>query len=177
MDRRILKTQKAIIKSMTELLLEKDFKEITINEVAEKADVSRGTIYLHYKDKVDILKKCMSFYLEKIFENSRNEGESNILLSKESMFKTFEYLEKHILIYRALLKSGSDIFKEDMKVVVLKEVKGLFANNGTEDQVTLQFLSHSIIGVTEWWIKNGMPIKPNNVSSKLWELTNRVKSI
>ncbi len=56
-DRRILKSQEAIKKAVTELMTKKRFDDITIQDIADKANVNRGTIYLHYMDKYDLLDK------------------------------------------------------------------------------------------------------------------------
>ena len=53
-DRRVSKTQKAIRESLIELLAEKDISKITIQELADKADVNRVTIYKHYYDIYDL---------------------------------------------------------------------------------------------------------------------------
>ncbi|MFD0697655.1 TetR/AcrR family transcriptional regulator [Paenibacillus sp. GCM10027628] len=49
--------------ALIHLIGEKDFEKITINEIAERADVNRGTIYSHYSDKYDLLDKCLEAHL------------------------------------------------------------------------------------------------------------------
>jgi AcrR family transcriptional regulator len=46
-DRRILKTQESLKKAFIELMSEKNFDDITIQEIVDKANVNRGTLYLH----------------------------------------------------------------------------------------------------------------------------------
>lgn len=58
-DRRIQKTKKAITEALFTLLEKKDFNQLTINEIAEEANVNRGTVYFHYEDKYDLLNQCM----------------------------------------------------------------------------------------------------------------------
>ena len=58
-DRRITKSQEAIKKALIELMSEKSFDDITIQDIADRANVNRGTIYLHYLDKFDLLDKIM----------------------------------------------------------------------------------------------------------------------
>lgn len=48
MDRRVLKTKKAIRNAFAELLLHKELQEITIKDIAELADINRKTFYAHY---------------------------------------------------------------------------------------------------------------------------------
>ncbi len=56
-DRRIRRTRNILKSSLAELMKEKDFKDITVKDIAERADVNRGTFYLHYKDTYDLLEK------------------------------------------------------------------------------------------------------------------------
>lgn len=53
-DRRRRKSQEAIMNAFIKLLSEKDLQNITMNEIADKADVSRGTIYSNFLDKHDL---------------------------------------------------------------------------------------------------------------------------
>ena len=50
-DKRTLKTRKAIINALAELLSEKELRKITVQEIADGADVNRVTFYKHYLDK------------------------------------------------------------------------------------------------------------------------------
>ena len=54
-DRRIRKTKSAIKSSFIELLNEKELEKITIQDIANRADINRGTFYLHYEDKYLLL--------------------------------------------------------------------------------------------------------------------------
>ena len=53
-DRRVRKTQKALETALTELMLQKDLRNITIQELADKADIHRATFYSHYHDVYDL---------------------------------------------------------------------------------------------------------------------------
>jgi len=49
MDRRISKTKSALKSALAELMEDKDYKDISITDLCDKANVNRGTFYLHYK--------------------------------------------------------------------------------------------------------------------------------
>ena len=53
-DRRTLKTRKALCEALAELLMEKELHKITVQEIADKADVNRVTFYKHYMDVYDL---------------------------------------------------------------------------------------------------------------------------
>ena len=54
-DRRVRKTKKQLRQALTSLMMEKSVSEIPEREIAELADVNRGTFYAHYKDVNDLL--------------------------------------------------------------------------------------------------------------------------
>lgn len=49
-DRRILRTRKAIHSAFAELITVKRLKEITVKDIADKANINRKTFYNHYND-------------------------------------------------------------------------------------------------------------------------------
>ena len=56
-DRRTLRTRKAICDAFAELLAEKELHKITVQEIADRADVNRVTFYKHYLDVYDLYDK------------------------------------------------------------------------------------------------------------------------
>ena len=51
-DRRTRRTKKLLTDAFLELLSSKKLNEITIKELCDKADINRGTFYLHYQDMI-----------------------------------------------------------------------------------------------------------------------------
>ena len=47
-DRRIRRTKRLLRQALAELMNEKDFKDITVKEITDRADLNRGTFYFHY---------------------------------------------------------------------------------------------------------------------------------
>ena len=63
-DRRVRRTQKLLKESLVQLMSEKAFKDITIKDITERADLNRGTFYLHYSDTYDLLTAMENGVLE-----------------------------------------------------------------------------------------------------------------
>ena len=55
MNRRSIKTKREILKAVHILMDEKSFEDITVVDIVNRADISRGTFYLHYEDKYIML--------------------------------------------------------------------------------------------------------------------------
>ncbi len=51
-----------------ELTAVKNFDNITIQDIADQANVNRGTIYLHYQDKYDLLNQIMETHINELNE-------------------------------------------------------------------------------------------------------------
>ncbi|MBR5139853.1 MAG: TetR/AcrR family transcriptional regulator [Clostridia bacterium] len=54
-DARVIRTKAKLFSSFRQLLSEKTFEEITINEICIRSDIRRATFYKHFSDKYDFL--------------------------------------------------------------------------------------------------------------------------
>lgn len=53
------RTKKIIFMGFQELLLQKQFSKMTINEIANKSMIHRSTFYIHFNDKYDLLEQFL----------------------------------------------------------------------------------------------------------------------
>src|SRR5580692_2601139 len=54
-DPRILRSRRMLMESLAKLLINKEFEDISVQEIADEATLNRGTFYLHYPDKNALL--------------------------------------------------------------------------------------------------------------------------
>ena len=57
MDRRVLKTKRAIYNAFVELLSEKEINHITITDISKKADINRKTFYNYYSNTYEVMEE------------------------------------------------------------------------------------------------------------------------
>lgn len=160
-DRRILKSQEAIKKAILELMIEKNFDNITIRDISDRANVSRGTLYLHYMDKYDLLDKIIEEHISNLRELCHSASEMTF---KEGNYVWFEYFADNHLFFSTMLNTKSaayfrsrflDLVVQEYKVEV-DVTEGV--NQGLCDDVILQFFGAAIVGTVEWWFRNGISI-------------------
>ena len=56
-DKRIRRTKKILTEALIEILKEKNVMDVTVSELAKKADVTRTTFYQYHRDPVDMLEQ------------------------------------------------------------------------------------------------------------------------
>ena len=64
LDPRIKRTRKLIYEAFGALLAEKDFQSITVQDIAERAEVNRATFYAHFEDKYALLAYSVRDHLQ-----------------------------------------------------------------------------------------------------------------
>lgn len=177
MDRRIIKTRNVIKKACLELINEKGFETMTILDIAERANINRGTFYLHYIDKYDLLDKYeqeLSMKLEAVMEK-------HLLLS--------ETLEQLLITrYPTLVQMFYVIKKEHDTLMILLQTKGIFALQEKIKTVFIElfeknihqriksfelkypldflalFVSSTFISVLQYWIQQQMKYTPEELA-------------
>ncbi len=104
-DKRVLKTKKAIRSAFITLLTEKSFSEITIQDIADKAQISRSTFYDHYDDKYLLLEALYQEIIDRfremaeIYFNHRTHEEK-----KEMARKALDRVVGDAELMRVLMK-------------------------------------------------------------------------
>ncbi|MED4228759.1 TetR/AcrR family transcriptional regulator [Neobacillus cucumis] len=175
-DRRITKSQEAIKKAVTELMSEKSFDDITIQDIADRADVNRGTIYLHYMDKYDLLDKMIEEHINNLRELCHAASEMTF---QEGNYVWFEYFEDNYLFFSTMLASkGAPTFRSRFLELVIEEYRPEVdtsegKNQGLSEDVFLQFFASAIVGAVEWWFKNGMPLPARVMAEQTGALLDR----
>ncbi|WP_158453671.1 TetR/AcrR family transcriptional regulator [Paenibacillus beijingensis] len=68
-DRRIGRSQRMLKQAFIDLMREKGFSSITIQDITDKADVNRSTFYTHFPDKYALLETTIREKFQRILES------------------------------------------------------------------------------------------------------------
>lgn len=175
-DRRVQKTQTAIKSAILELMAEKDFEDITIRDIADKANVNRGTIYLHYVDKYDLLDKIIEEHINNLRDLCQSASE---LTFTDGNYVWFDYFAEHHLFFSTMLNTKSAAyFRSRFLDLVIQEYRPDVnvtegKNRGLNEEMFLQFFGAAIVGTVEWWFRNGMPLPPRVIAEQTGILLDR----
>lgn len=68
-DRRFRKTRNLLRLASIEVMREKSFSAMTIQDIADRANVNRGTFYAHFADKYELLKELIHERFQYLLSN------------------------------------------------------------------------------------------------------------
>ena len=176
MDRRQRKTREAIFNAFTELLSKKDFNQITVGEIIEKADVGRATFYAHFETKDFLLKEFCEELFCHIFdsENDINNEHKHIFdcdTSEPVFLHLLQHLQKNDNNILTLLSSRNNelflrYFRSNLEILVEGHLD-LFESQ-LDEKIPLPFWKNHIVSTLvetiRWWTENGMSESPEVIT-------------
>ena len=102
------KTRSVIKKIFAEMLAEKkSLDKITVSELTERADISRGAFYFHYDDIYSVAEDYENEFMNHFFDNARLLSSTTF---SEFLDSFFEYIKANDETYKLLCTSDDFIF-------------------------------------------------------------------
>ncbi|HEV7509748.1 MAG TPA: TetR/AcrR family transcriptional regulator [Thermoanaerobaculia bacterium] len=168
-DRRVLRTRDTLGDALVELMQEKPFDDITVQEVLDRAGVGRSTFYAHYKDKNDLFLSDVEDFFKMFSTMLTRKGASPQRLAPVTELFT------HIAEAQELVKAMAAADKVND---VLALGRGFFARS-IEERLLLagvalepmelaaraHALAGSIFALLDWWVGKGMKADPKEMDA------------
>lgn len=175
-DRRVQKSQEAIKSALIELMSEKSFDHITIQDISDRANVGRRTIYDHYVDKFDLLDKLIGEHINELRKLCESASELDFV---EGNLIWFEYFERNSSFFSTMLSSkGAPTFRNHFLKFVIEELEGEVdvtegKNQGLSKDLILKFFGAAIVEIVEAWFTNGLSEPTHVVAEQVGILLDR----
>lgn len=176
-DLRILKTKKLIHDSFIELIDEKGFDKITINEIAERAQINRSTFYLHYADKYEWLNETVDYAVNKILalispKSHVKDGHLEIESFHKDIKNILDIISSEALLYKLILKEK---IVPDAYEKLIHIFKQSFENAFPEEtlipkELFISLLLSLYIETINWWLDSNMMYSSNYMSEQIIKL-------
>ncbi|MEE4193839.1 MAG: TetR/AcrR family transcriptional regulator [Anaerolineae bacterium] len=163
-DRRKQRSRNLIKDAFLSLLMDKPFHDITIQEIADAADVGRATFYLHYRSKEECLMKILTQGFDSLSAQynkpSKTPGEEDQI---EKIKAIFDHTTKNRKLYLALLNSQhAAVSFISIQDYIADKILSSAPYSSTVDPVsrkaTAVFLAGALYNMQIWWLKEQPPI-------------------
>jgi AcrR family transcriptional regulator len=170
-DRRVRRTHNALGNALIALALEKDYDEITIQEITDRADIGYRTFFRHYSNKDELLEDVLSSVRDEMRElmgpppleffadpnwQVKDLSSSRIL---------FENVQKNSDLYRVLLFSNRGLV-QPLKLFAVQEIKAHFGGMHKTDipfDILANHMISSMVTLLRWWLENDMCYSPEEM--------------
>lgn len=180
-DRRIKRTRQFIKRALIQLLAEKSFHAITIQDITERADINRSTFYYHYLDKEDLLQQYMDEMLNEAVKDvsgerscSEKQTGSYVVYDPAPFFiRMFEHIGKHAEFYRVMLQEIpvfgrrvsnviQQLYKESISIMQPDESQFVVSKN-----LLITYVTGAYTAVIISWLENNLPYSAIQMAEQL----------
>jgi AcrR family transcriptional regulator len=175
MDRRALRTRQALHQTLIRLIIERNYDEVTVADIAAGANVGRSTFYAHFTDKDDLLRNGVGHLKAMLMRPPEpiSDGEASPL--GFSRFLT-AHLKEQKQLYQAMMRSSAgaiilESLRQSLCEVVRREL-GL-SNEKSASELSVQFVVGAYMSVVTWWLDRGARESPEQIDSAFRELACR----
>ncbi len=179
-ERRKLRTRAKLKEATLSLVLEKGFDDVTIQDIVDRADLGRGTFYVHYRDLQDILWDIIQDGLQaSMVEGEARSAESAYPPGYLGYLITFETAAKYKDLYRVMLGGkGSALITHRVADFLAAEIQqniedGLLVQHpGYPPAISAQFAVGALMRLVIWWLETPNDYTPQQMGEMVYRLVN-----
>ncbi|HEY7405087.1 MAG TPA: TetR/AcrR family transcriptional regulator [Candidatus Angelobacter sp.] len=163
-DRRALRTRNVLGDALVELIQQRPFHSIKVQDVLDRAGVSRSTFYSHYRDKEDLFLSDVEDFWEMLSNLIERSGEQSQRVAPVQ--ELFAHVAEAKSFVDALTAAGKihDVMEQgrgefaraiEKRLLKLNQLPG--AKTGTY-AAQAHGLAGALFSMLNWWIDRGMPV-------------------
>ena len=171
-DRRVQRTRELLQKTLIELISERGYDVITIQDIVDRANVGRTTFYAHYSSKDELFMSCHKAIVSE-FHSLHPRSREELLSPEAPPGMTSAY--RHLLDARALLYP---IFQGKDSLLILRRIRDRSAqeievslraafaeaNSAIPLDVLANYLAGAQIALVQWWLDKRQPHTPEKLA-------------
>ncbi len=175
-DRRSQRTYRLVSSAFTELLLEKPYEEILVQDILDRAGIGRTTFYAHYFDKEDVLNSMTEQMLEMFTHQiAHSPARQRVVPSLELFEHVYQSSQQE---FRALMRGhASEHLWQTLQTALCRAIEPALSTLCAEKRsppiplpVVSQYLASAFLTLLKWWLAADMPYPPEQMESIFQQL-------
>ncbi len=191
-EMKVAQTKQLLKDVLIELIEEKGFDGVTVRDLTLRAKLNRGTFYLHYLDKYDLMEKVQDELLQGFQEIMKDTNPVEVMkyytegMPHPNVTKLFEYLkEKKHFLKLLLSEKGDPAFSKKLKAFLknhlVEKIMKVFQNEQFNmvipEEYFLAFLSSAFLGVIEQWLESDPSPSPEEMAMTHLRLVRAIRNM
>ena len=154
-DRRVGKTRRALKEALTDLILERGYEAVTVQDVIDRADVGRSTFYAHFMDKDDLLMAILADLEMPGLDPGGWKPDDPAFGWTLALFRHFGSVKR---LFKAVASSPlarreTTLRLEQLAEAELSRLKAARKVDEVQLQTIVRFLVGTFIGFMDWWMR------------------------
>ncbi len=180
-DRRVQRTRQLLERALLELIEEKGYESITVQQITDRANMGRATFYLHYHDKEHLLLTTLQRLQEDLARQLRPLRPQDLLTEEQTLSgKMFEHVAQHRHLYQVLLSErGAALAKNRLMTYmtqqaehfVVKPLLETMSQPAVPASFLASYLSGTLYTAITWWLDHQQQKTPEEMGVLVWKLT------
>lgn len=172
MDRRQQKTRQAIFAAFRELLEQKRYNHITIQEIIDRANIGRSTFYAHFETKDALLRAMCTDIFRHVFSEELQQEQNHDFSAQDQgleqkLTHIFYHLQENHKNLKGILSCESgELFMGYFKEY-LSEIFSGYMDHGRLAAPKEYLLNHIVCSLGEtvrWWITAHPALAPEEIT-------------
>jgi AcrR family transcriptional regulator len=175
-DQRVRRTRDQLGDALVELLVQKPFDDITVQDILDRAGVSRSTFYTHYRDKNDLFLSDAEEFFEAMARALSGFGDKSERVAPVQ--ELFAHIGEVRPFYNALVESGR--LHDVMELGQEHFARGIEQRLGELPRAVrippdrrgavAHGLAGNLFSILAWWIQHGMTLPPEEMDKLFHKL-------
>ncbi len=178
LDKRVQRTKINLYNALFELLKQKKYEQITIKDIIDFAGYSRGTFYIHYKQKDDLLDEIINYLFKEASKAQRSSYINEDSIDVQRLENEPIFILKHFKQYGEYYKI---LLGENIQIDFSRKLTNMFINmyledfemqdtadkNAIDKNLINKYYAYGLIGLILDWVIADFPTEPEDFSKEL----------
>lgn len=177
-ERRKRRTHNSLKRAALELVLEKGYDAVTIQDIVDRADYGRGTFYIHFDDKESVVWEIIMDGLNEANQlGDQRYQEGKYPPGYLGYLITFEHAQRNEELYRLMMGSkGSSLLSHRVTQVLAGQIEQAIRageyepNLRVPPDVMAQTIVGALVRLVFWWLETPNDYTPKQMADMLWQV-------
>lgn len=176
---RSTQTKAKLKDSFIKLVRDKGLDNVTVSDLARDSKINRGTFYLHYLDKYDLMEKLEEQAINDLKQillfdkNTENLNDPIELIPYDAILKALIYVKNDFDFIKTLASDGGDpnfilMIKEILSQMIDSKIqqseKLTFSQKMLPEDYAREILLSSMVAILVLWIKKDAAESPEEIA-------------
>jgi AcrR family transcriptional regulator len=164
-----------------DLMIEKGYEAITIQDIIDEANIGRSTFYSHFYDKEQLLLGCIDQLREFLKQQSIDRSLTEITGKDQFEFSLgmLQHVRSHEKMYKATVKKkGGAIVLQHMQQMLTDLAKDeimMHLKNSSSSiipqGIAVEFVVNTFLSLLTWWLDGNMHCSAEEIDRIFHKLT------